>query len=213
MKILLGCAKYPNIVFHVKLTSRKEGTKGFQTTEEEFGKVYVHTLSRRGFTLFLYNKRSRSRDPPLERVPHGAKPRIPDINVKFAFRLSTPCLLFPRSSPFSPFVTEGETVSFPIPPRDCISPFLCLSTLPPSFSRIFRSPLVSQSPLLVFLRRAAATKFQLLSVSFENTYIHFHVLKLPAFSPSYYCPSPLSSFLRVLPISRQGETTNEVQEE
>lgn len=89
----------------------------FRLSNEEFGKLYVH--SRPTQPPFSYSMRSRARNPPLERVLLGAKPRIPDINVKFAFRLSTAPRVF--SSPLSSFVTEGETVSFVIPWCDCIS--------------------------------------------------------------------------------------------
>lgn len=138
------------------------------------------------FTLFLYNKRSRARDPPLERVPHGCKAENP--RYKCQVRLSAfhplPALLPAFFAPLV-FRHRGRNCLFCYPSTWLYLPvlFLPLSTLiSPLFSRIFRSPLVSQSPSLVSLRPPTASKFQLLSVSFEQTYIHFHRSKVPRWS-------------------------------
>ena len=135
-------AKYSNINFCVKLTSVKENKRISDYWRRIQKSLHSNSPSP-------YNKRSRARNLPLERVLHGAKPRIPDINVKFAFRLSTSSILSSHSSPLLPFIAEGETVSFAIPRRNCIFPFLSLSirSIPPLFS-VFSDLLCLNYPLL-----------------------------------------------------------------
>lgn len=207
---------HPDIIFRVERTSRKEKRerKNFRLLEKNSEK-FMYTVDSQStrVTLSLYDKRAR--DPPLERVPHGAKPRIPDINVKFAFRLSTPFLLSAHSLPLSPFITEGETVSFAIPLYLLV---LFLSSLPSSLPCPLYFQISSCLSTTLSCLPPAASKFQLLSISVEHTYIHFHRSKIPpawSFSPSCCCLplTSLPSFFRVLPISHQCETTNEVQEE
>jgi len=100
-----------------------------------FGEVYVHSQ----LTWPPSSTRSRARNPPLERVLLGAKPRIPDINVKFAFRLSVPRV---RPSPRLAFRHRGRNCLFRYPStRHCISSStysLSSSSIPLSLVPYFR---------------------------------------------------------------------------
>lgn len=129
----------------------------------------------------------------LERVPHGAKPRIPDINVKFAFRLSTPRLLpaLAHSPPHSPFVTEGETLLLSLDVT--IFPFLFYSfpfyphaTLALNFQISF-----CLSTTFFFLPSSSCC---CLEISTPLGPSRAYLYPFPSFqSPplSLYCPSPL----------------------
>jgi len=158
---------------------------------------FMYTLSApTRFTLFLYNKQLRAWDPPLERVPHGAKPRIPDINVKFAFRLSTLSLL-PRipsrlSSPrekLSLLLSLEVTVS----PRSVPFPLYFYPYLVPYF-QIFSYLLITLSCLpSSFCCLEISTPFDLF---LEHFYIHFHRSKVSRLSFLFFVlfVSPWSLF-------------------
>lgn len=153
-----------------------------------------------------YSTRSRARNPPLERVLFGAKPRIPDINVKFAFRLSTSP---PPSFLFVPLVFRhrGRNCLFRYPSTrlyflSSAHSFLpaLISLLSCVFSDLFFS---STSPIFLLARNFD-------SVSFEHPYIHFYHFKaLPLIFLFLSCCSfllldrPSSFFLSLVSAKQQ----------
>lgn len=155
------------------------------------------------FTLFLYNKRSRARDPPLERVPHGCKAENPRYKCQVRLSAFHPLPALPAF--FAPLVFRhrGRNCLFAIPRRDCISPFCTfpslLSSLP--YFPVFSDLLLSLNhPLLSFFVLLLPRNFNS-SRSLSNKPISISiVLKSPvrAFSPSCCCPSPLD-FPSLLP--------------
>jgi len=175
------------------------------------------------FTLFLYNKQLRAWDPSLERVPHGAKPRIPDINVKFAFRLSTLSLL-PRIRYPSRLSSPREKLSLllslevTVSPRSVPFPLpFSLSSLPcPIFSDLFLSLNYSLLFSFVFLLPRNFNSFR--SLSFEHFYIHFHHFKVSrlSFFSFVLFVSPWSPFLflpnlaHFAPVRNNKRSTREV---
>lgn len=151
------------------------------------------------FTLFLYNKRSRARDPPLERVPHGCKAENPRYKCQVRLSAFHPLPALPAF--FAPLVFRhrGRNCLFAIPRRDCISPFYTFPSLPyfPVFSDLLLSlnhPLLSFSVLLLPRNFNSSRSLSNKPISISI------VLKSPvrAFSPSCCCPSPLD-FPSLLP--------------
>lgn len=180
---------------------------------------------RHGHPLRIRRGRVRARSFLLKGFFSVQSRESPDINVKFAFRLSAPsrALSIPRCCP--PFVTEGEALSpSRIPPDATVSFHRCLfsRSLDSSSSGQAFSDLSSRAPRSTHLSIRLASKFRLLSISLES--IHFHCsaaassprrsLFRVVFLPSRpFLNTLLIPFYFSLSLSRPCEATNEVQEE